>query len=182
MSGHTVSRQVGHLVDPSDAETFDVLGPTVQFLTHPEGGDDEPCVMRGTIPPGVFVPLHTHADPETFLMISGDVEGLAQRADGGHEWIRIAPGDMFHVPGGAKHAFRNQSQAPAVMILITTVRLGRFFREVGTLVVAGKPPRRLPPEAVIQRFLTVSDRYGYWNASPGENAQVGIVVPALHLA
>jgi hypothetical protein len=58
--------RVAHLVDLRDAETIDVLGPTIQFLTPPGPSDDDPCVMRGIIPPGVPVPLHSHRDPETF--------------------------------------------------------------------------------------------------------------------
>ncbi|MER8671192.1 hypothetical protein NKH45_29175 [Mesorhizobium sp. M1156] len=59
----------------TSVETFDVLGPVVQFLTPPRDG--EPCIMRGTVPPGVVVPLHSHADPETFIQIPGEVEGLS---------------------------------------------------------------------------------------------------------
>ncbi|RWN65916.1 MAG: hypothetical protein EOR99_19420 [Mesorhizobium sp.] len=56
-----ISERAAHLVDPRNVETLDMLGPVVQFLTAPRDG--EPCVMRGTIPPGVTVPLHSHADP-----------------------------------------------------------------------------------------------------------------------
>ena len=27
-------------------------------------------------------------------------------------------------------------------------------------------------------FLAISDRYGYWNATPEENAAIGVTVPA----
>jgi quercetin dioxygenase-like cupin family protein len=166
--------RTAHLVDLGDAETIDVLGPTIQFLTPPTAGDNEPCVMRGTIPPGVSVPLHSHRDPETFLMVSGEVEALTE-ADGGFTWVRVRPGDIFHVPGGAKHAFRNEARAPAVMIIASTCRIGRFFREVATpAAVRPGPPS---PEA-IRHFLEVAEKYGYWNAGPEENAEVGISLPA----
>jgi hypothetical protein len=38
---------------------LDVMGPTIEFLVPP--ADGEPCVMRGTIPSGAAVPLHSHA-------------------------------------------------------------------------------------------------------------------------
>ncbi len=75
-----IIERAGHLVDPRNVETLNVLGPVVQFLTPPRAG--EPCVMRGTIPPGVTVPLHSHADPETFIQISGEIEGLSQSPEG----------------------------------------------------------------------------------------------------
>ena len=81
--------QAAHLIDPAQLETINVLGPTIQFLTQPEELN-APCIMRGTIPAGVSIPLHSHADPETFLMISGSVEGLICRNDA-FEWVRIGP-------------------------------------------------------------------------------------------
>jgi hypothetical protein len=46
------------------------------------------------------------------------------------------------------------------MLVVSTAKLGRFFREV-----AGEP---------LPRFLAIAARYGYWNATPEENAAVGL--------
>ena len=89
------------------------------------------------------MPLHSHADPETFLVVSGRVEGLAMAAADDFAWIPIGPGDIFHVPGDAKHAWRNRSPEPAVTIVVTTPRIGRFFREVGTPAAAKAAPSPL---------------------------------------
>jgi mannose-6-phosphate isomerase-like protein (cupin superfamily) len=164
---------IAHLIDGGATETYDVLGPTIQFLTEPEEDDLWPCVMRGTIPPGVVIPMHSHADPETFYVVAGEVEGLSMSGRD-FTWVRIAPGDIFHVPSGARHGFRNQGQARAVMIICSTSKIGRFFRELGKLVPAGAKPAGPPSREAIERFLETSRRYGYWNASPEENARVGI--------
>jgi quercetin dioxygenase-like cupin family protein len=163
------------LIDPRTVETLDVLGPAVQLLTPP-GGDDEPCLIRGTIPPGVVVPLHSHPDVETFVAVSGAVEGLVD-ADRGARWVRIGPGDVFHVPGGARHAFRNLGREPAVSLIVTTGRIGRFFRDIGT--PAGRDGASAWPPSVeaLERLLRVAERYGYWNATPDENAAIGLVRP-----
>ena len=55
-----------HLVIESDCETLDVLGPTVQFLVAPQGSDEAPCVIKGTIAPGGSVPIHSHQAIEVF--------------------------------------------------------------------------------------------------------------------
>jgi quercetin dioxygenase-like cupin family protein len=136
---------------------LDLGGPTLEFLVPPRDG--EPCLMRGVIPAGDIVPLHSHADPETFLMLEGEAEGLR---DG--RWVRVRPGDVFHVPGDTRHAWRNRSRGPAVMNLVTTSRMGRFLQEV-----AGTEP---------QEFLAISASYGYWNATPEENAAVGLQITA----
>ena len=130
-------------------------GATVEILTPV--GDGLPCVMRGTIPAGGIVPLHSHADPETFLMLDGEIEGFVAG-----EWSRIAAGDVLHVPGHIRHAWRNRSDGPADMYLVSTGTIARFFREV-----AAEP----------ERFLEISAGFGYWNATPEENAAIGLTVP-----
>jgi hypothetical protein len=98
-------------------------------------------------------------------------------SDGGYTWVPIKAGDFFHVPGNARHAFRNRSSQPAVMILISTAKMARSFREIGTPVAAGEPSSVPPSAEMIRRFLETSDRYGYWNATPEENAAIGLSVP-----
>ena len=163
------------LIHPVSLERLDVLGPTIQFVTDP-AEEDAPCIMRGTVPPGVSIPLHSHADPETFLPLSGRLRGLTFHGEE-FEWVEIRPGAIFHVPGGAKHAFRNDGAEAAVMIIASTATIGRFFRELGVPVAPGSPPPGPPSADRVQRFLATSARYGYWNASPEENARAGISLP-----
>lgn len=161
------------LLDHRGTPAFDVLGPTVQFLATADGHDGAPCIMRGTIPPGVVIPLHSHPDPETFLARSGELEGLAP-VDGALAWAPIRLGDIFHVPAGTRHAFRNRAPEPAVAIIVTTARLGRFLREVGTSIEPGLPGPWPPTEDAVRRLLATAERYGHWNAKPEENAAVGL--------
>jgi quercetin dioxygenase-like cupin family protein len=53
-----------------------VFGPTVEFLTSPENPAAVYCVMRGTIPAGLSVSLHSHGDDESFFVLSGAVQIL----------------------------------------------------------------------------------------------------------
>ena len=48
---------------------LDVLGSAGELLTSPEEADAVYCIMIGTLPPGVSVPLH-HSEPGEVL--SGD--------------------------------------------------------------------------------------------------------------
>jgi hypothetical protein len=81
------------------------------------------------------------------------------------------PGDFRHVPQGVGHAWKNQTSEPAIAIIVTTSRLGRFFQEVGRPVAADAFPPPPPSPADIQRFVEVAARYHHWLASPEENAQ-----------
>jgi len=169
---------VAHLIELGELDTIDVMGPTIQFLTRPQADDGSPCLLRGTIPPGGVVPLHRHADPETFIAISGEVEGLTER-DGRYAWVRVRPGDVFHVPGGAKHAWRNGSSEPAMQFIVTTSKLGRFFQEIGLPIGTGERHPVPPAPMMLKRLKEVSDRYGYWSGSPEENARVGLMLPPI---
>jgi quercetin dioxygenase-like cupin family protein len=120
---------------------LDVQGVAIEFLTPP---GEEPCVMRGSMPPGAVVPLHTHADPETFVILSGEAEGFRDP-----DWVRVRAGDVFNVPGDRKHGWRNVGSVPAEMIVVTTAKIAQFFREVA--------------DATPEEFLAISERYGYWN-------------------
>jgi quercetin dioxygenase-like cupin family protein len=153
-----------HVVTRGTYGVLDVLGPTIELLTPTENALY--CVMLGTLPPGVSVPLHSHADVESFYTLSGSIQVLSHRGDT-FEWLHIKAGDFVQVPGGAKHAFRNTSSDPVVQLITTTPKLAKFFQEIGRPITPGAPSQ--PPTLdAIERFLKVSARYGYWNASPAE--------------
>jgi quercetin dioxygenase-like cupin family protein len=161
-----------NIVLERDCETLDVFGPSVKFLIGPQSRDETPCVMKGTIPPGICVPLHSHAGIEAFFVLSGDLEVLTEE-EGKARWITAGPGDFIEVPSEAKHGFRNRSKDPAVQLITTTSRLGRFFQEVGRSITQGERVSSPSPNER-QRFLKTAERYGYWLATPEENAAVGI--------
>lgn len=161
-----------HLVTESDCETLDVFGPSVQFLLAPQANDEAPCVLKGTIPPGGSVPLHSHQPIEAFYVLSGNVEVLTEK-DGETDWVAAGPGDFIEVPSGAKHGFRNRSRHPVVQLITTTSKLGRFFQEIGRPLQQGANGNPPSPDQ-LQHFVLTSNRYGYWLATPEENAAAGI--------
>jgi len=164
---------VTRLIDVNRLAAIDVMGVEICYLTEPGADDSLPCIMRGVIPPGIVVPLHSHRDPETFFQLSGEMEGLSI-SDEGSAWLRVRSGDVFHIPSGARHALRNLSREPSVAFLTTTSRMGRFFREIGAPAVAGANSPVPPSEETIRHFLQTAARYGYWNATPEENARIGV--------
>jgi quercetin dioxygenase-like cupin family protein len=97
-------------MNPTTGLRLDLLGPTVEFLTSPHEAGIDFCVLKGVIPPGVSVPLHSHPDTEDFFVISGEVQALRQSAQG-YEWIEAKTRDYLHVPGRTRHGWRNVSSA-----------------------------------------------------------------------
>ncbi len=92
-------------MNPTTGVRLDVFGPTVEFLTSPQDAQNDFCVLKGTIPPGVFVPLHSHPDTEDFIVTSGEVQILRQDTEG-YEWIVAKAGDYIHMPSGAPRSHR----------------------------------------------------------------------------
>jgi quercetin dioxygenase-like cupin family protein len=169
-----ISNVIRRIAEPTPSHTFDVFGPVVEFLRSPADTDADVCVMWGVIPPGVTVPLHSHDDAEDFFIISGTQQVLTQGAHG-LQWRDAQAGDYVQVAGGMLHAHRNISDHPAIELVITTARLGRFFREIARPITSPQPPT--PDE--FDRFVAVAAQYGYILGTPEENAAVGIDTPNL---
>lgn len=111
-------------------------GALIEVLASPEEVGAEICLLRGTLPPRVTVPLHSHPALEVFYVLDSTAESF-QSKDGKSGWTTLGSGAVVAVPGNVKHAWRNTSPLPATVVLVTT-------------------------------------RYGYWMASPQENAAIGI--------
>jgi quercetin dioxygenase-like cupin family protein len=150
--------------------TLDVFGPTLEFVSGPDDPAAGFCVMRGVLPPGVVVPLHSHDDAEGFFILAGTHQVLT-KSDQGLQWSDVNAGDYVHIPAGVPHAHRNVSDDPAVELVVTTARLGRFFQEVARF-----DTRQPPTPAELAEFVAVAIRYGYDLATPEQNAAVGIAL------
>jgi quercetin dioxygenase-like cupin family protein len=101
----------------------------LQFLSTPEQSNDQISVMHGTVPSGVVIPLHSHADPEIFHVLDGSLEVF--QAEGPSEgWQTITAGNVVCIPRNGKHALRNTSPNPTTSITVSKQQLYSFFREL----------------------------------------------------
>ena len=164
-----ISAIVPRVADTPPSKTLDVFGATVEFVSW----SDEFCVMRGVVPPGGVVPLHRHADAEDFFILSGQQQVLVSEGSG-LVWRTASAGDYLRVPGNVMHAHRNVTDQPAVDLIVTTARLGRFFTEIGRPVTEALQP---PTPEELAHFAVMSTKYGHVLATPEENAAYGIDMP-----
>jgi quercetin dioxygenase-like cupin family protein len=80
---------------------------------------------------------HFHrAISESFFVLSGRIRLF----DGDH-WTTGRPGDFLHVPVGGLHAFRNESDDPATMLMLFTPGAPReeYFERVAEMARRGGP-------------------------------------------
>ena len=153
---------------PATREVFSPqsnLRPQSENLTEISDDEADYCVIRSTLPAGAVVPMHSHADRETFYVLAGRLN-----AYNGDRWQELGPGDVLDVQDGIKHAWRNSSKASASMLCVTTTKMARFLRDISISATDSSP------EAQAQRFLQLVKAHGYWLASPEENAAVGLKV------
>jgi quercetin dioxygenase-like cupin family protein len=89
---------------------------------------------------------------ESFYIVSGRV-----RLFNGDKWVEATAGDFLYVPEGGIHAFGNESDEPAQMLILFAPAppRERYFRELAELIDSG---RHLSPEERAE-FLAKHDQY-----------------------
>lgn len=144
----------------------DVMGPLVALPAA--GTSQEPFVVIPCIlPPGAAVPLHSHSDRETFVIVEGALEAWL---DG--SWRTCLPGDLVDVVPNAPHALCNGSAADTSLLLVTTSKIAEFFLQVSVEQgAAWSVPDR------VQIFLETAAAFGYWSGTPAEQAAIGCNAP-----
>jgi quercetin dioxygenase-like cupin family protein len=113
--------------------------------------DDNLSVMKGVIPPGVSVPLHSHADVEAFYVVAGEAQLFSGKAN---RWIAANAGQFAYIPGHEKHAWRNTSGKEVTMLVISTATIAKFFQQpacgpVTPATVAQTLAALIPENAII---------------------------------
>jgi quercetin dioxygenase-like cupin family protein len=89
---------------------------------------------------------------ESFYVLAGTI-----RLYDGARWVSAASGDFLHVPRGGVHAFRNESDAAASMLILFApgAPRERYFIELAELATSG----RTLSEAERVEFLARHDQY-----------------------
>jgi mannose-6-phosphate isomerase-like protein (cupin superfamily) len=89
-------------------------GNTVHYLATGASTAGQFGLYRWNMGPAASGPgPHFHRSiSESFFILAGSV-----RIYDGTRWIDTGPGDFVHVPAGGIHGFRNESGAPASMLL-----------------------------------------------------------------
>jgi hypothetical protein len=133
--------------------------------------------------------MNTRMKTEGFTHIEAkrDHETLADGDEHPTGWDRLGP--SFRVfaklpprcgwrrvrtePSNAKQGFKNLSRDPVVQLITINSALGRLFRRIRRPIARGATLGAPSPDE-LRRFVKTCERYGYWVATPEENASAGI--------
>ena len=98
----------------------------------------------------------------------------ASRSDGDGESKTTGRPDQPNRPGPR---VPHVGSEPAVALIVSAPEMAEFFEQMGIPLDSMDAPRRPPNPNEIDRMAQLSGECGYWNASPAENAAVGIELP-----
>ena len=145
-------------------------GVVAEVLLETRMGEIEVAVLRTSFAPGAIVPLHAHPEAEEHHVEAGHIEfyheGTWTDASAGTR-LRVAPGDF--------HAMRNTGPNVAAMLTLLPGSLLAYVREVAP-PLDGTPAAQLTSDAAVAHVAERRSR-GYVNASPVDNAAIGIMLP-----
>jgi quercetin dioxygenase-like cupin family protein len=151
---------------PGTGPMVAVVGDAYRFLVVGSQTGGRYAIWEALVPPGGGPPLHIHSrESEGFYILSGELTITVDERR-----FVASPGAYFHLEPGTKHGFKNESGAPArMLILVAPAGLENYFLEVGLPLASmdETPPPPSPEE--IARLLAAAPRYGL-TVFPSEHA------------
>jgi quercetin dioxygenase-like cupin family protein len=142
---------------PGTGKTYSAVGDKYVMLATGEQTGGAYCLADAIVPPGGGPPAHYHTrEEESFYVIEGEITFTV---DG--KTVVGSPGTFVQIPRGTPHAFKNQSSAPARM-LIQCVPAGfdRFMAEFATELPSPDAPPLAPAPEEIEKLLRIAPDYG----------------------
>jgi len=156
-------------------ETYQVLGVLQQFLIRPSEDTAQTALIKGRLPSGCVIPLHSHPDIEMFFVLSGSLSVYAEGMNA-DSWQPASPGDAILIPSNAKHALRNASHIPVELVSFTGQNLFSFFQKLAR-PLASLSSIAAPTLEEAEAVFAAAFDCGIWLASPEENESIGLRMP-----
>ena len=142
--------------DPSEGRVIGVVGDVYRFLATGDETDGRYATFEATVLPGGGPPPHIHRrEDETFYVLEGEITFQV-----GDQRRVASAGTFVHMPIGNLHAFKNETDRPAKMLItFAPAGLEGMFFDVGKELADGDMPDE-PSPAEIERLLAASADYG----------------------
>jgi mannose-6-phosphate isomerase-like protein (cupin superfamily) len=154
---HGTGGEPSAVLHPHDAapDITNLPSNDVHYLANGHTTGGQFGLYRWTFGPKASGPkAHFHRGiSESFYILDGTV-----RLFNGERWVDATAGDFLYVPQGGIHAFRNESGAPAAMLLLFTPGAPReeYFETLAD-IAQGRRARMSPAERA--EFMLRHDTY-----------------------
>jgi quercetin dioxygenase-like cupin family protein len=142
---------------PGEGHTIALVGDLYRFLATGDETDGKYATMETVVPPGGGPPPHTHSrEVESFYVLEGEVTFQVEE-----ERFVARAGTFAHMPIGSLHAFKNESNAPARMLVsVAPAGFEKMFLEVGQSIAHDAKIIPPPTEAEVEKLIATAQRYG----------------------
>ena len=148
----------GLVVTPRpERAAVDAVGDRYVVLASTEETGGAYALLRAIVPPGGGPPMHVHErESERFDVLRGEITIFRE---GGRTVAR--PGDGVLAPRGVPHAFRNDTDEAAEMLIhVTPGGFDRFLLAFGRPARDGADPIAPPDDEQIRRLTALAPDYG----------------------
>ena len=142
---------------PGEGPAFSAVGDVYRILASGEQTGGSYALSEARVLPGGGPPPHVHhREEEAFFILEGEITFTL---DG--KRIVAGPGTFLQGPRDVPHAFKNESSAPArMLILVTPPGFEKFIASIAQPVPSfDSPPLPVTP-ADIERLMAIAPQYG----------------------
>jgi quercetin dioxygenase-like cupin family protein len=137
---------------PAAGSTLNVLGATHVYKATGAETAGSFSLWEALVPPGAGAPPHTHAhEDEAFYVLGGEIVVEFEGDPAPH---RVTSGGFFFGARGRRHAYRNVSDVPARVLILSAPSCGldQMFAELDAATAAGVPE--------FGKLAAITARYG----------------------
>jgi len=147
-----------------EGDSYWVLGDRYTFKATGAQTQGRFMLLESDVFPGNGPPPHRHSrEDETFFVLDGELEFMVSG-----EIHKLGKGGSVHLPEGVLHTFRNATESPAkVLVLSTPAGIEDFFVRIGTPV---RDPEEDPPAVTqedVAKVMELAPKYGITIEVPG---------------
>lgn len=142
---------------PGTGKVFSAVGDKYVMLATGEQTGGAYCLAEAIVPPGGGPPPHYHTrEEESFYVLAGEITFTVEG-----KTVVGTPGTFVQIPRGMSHAFKNQSSAPARMLIqCAPAGFDKFMAAFATELPSLDSPALPPSPAEIEKLLRVAPDFG----------------------
>lgn len=143
---------------PGEGDIVWAVADRLRFLGGVEGSDLE--LVEVEIPAGSGTPPHSHASPELFYVLEGEVT-LRHFPPGAPPAACVAgPGTTARIGPMEVHNYVNESRETARLLVLVEASMIAFFRDIGTPAPEPQPDFARLGAAMSRHGITVPEMAG----------------------
>ena len=142
---------------PGEGPALSAVGDVYRMLATGEQTGGVYVLSEARVLPGGGPPPHIHhREDESFFVLEGEITFTL-----GDQKVIAHAGTFIQGPRGIPHAFKNESHAPARMLIhVTPPGFDKFIAEIGQPVPSFDSPPLPVTSADIARLLKVAPQFG----------------------